>query len=130
VDAAGRNDPCPCGSGKKYKKCCLAADAERRDEAVVKAPSDPFGVATHTLRILPGKYDDVLDRIADMQSVGDPESLDGVPVFPVFRGSGAAATQVAQLVLGPRTVVIRADSKTTLGDLLRRLEKSCSRCLY
>ena len=21
-DAVGRNDPCPCGSGKKYKKCC------------------------------------------------------------------------------------------------------------
>lgn len=21
----GRNDPCPCGSGKKYKKCCLSA---------------------------------------------------------------------------------------------------------
>jgi hypothetical protein len=20
--APGRNDPCPCGSGKKYKKCC------------------------------------------------------------------------------------------------------------
>ncbi|RWC27534.1 MAG: hypothetical protein EOS27_21370 [Mesorhizobium sp.] len=20
----GRNDPCPCGSGKKFKKCCLA----------------------------------------------------------------------------------------------------------
>ena len=20
--AVGRNDPCPCGSGKKYKKCC------------------------------------------------------------------------------------------------------------
>ena len=19
----GRNDPCPCGSGKKFKKCCL-----------------------------------------------------------------------------------------------------------
>ena len=23
----GRNDPCPCGSGKKYKKCCLPKDA-------------------------------------------------------------------------------------------------------
>jgi preprotein translocase subunit SecA len=23
----GRNDPCPCGSGKKYKKCCLAKGA-------------------------------------------------------------------------------------------------------
>ena len=22
VPAAGRNDPCPCGSGKKFKKCC------------------------------------------------------------------------------------------------------------
>lgn len=21
--ACGRNDPCPCGSGKKYKKCCI-----------------------------------------------------------------------------------------------------------
>jgi hypothetical protein len=24
----GRNDPCPCGSGKKYKKCCLAKDEQ------------------------------------------------------------------------------------------------------
>ncbi len=23
-----RNDPCHCGSGKKYKKCCLSKDAE------------------------------------------------------------------------------------------------------
>jgi uncharacterized protein YecA (UPF0149 family) len=21
----GRNDPCPCGSGEKYKKCCMAS---------------------------------------------------------------------------------------------------------
>jgi len=24
VQKIGRNDPCPCGSGKKYKKCCAA----------------------------------------------------------------------------------------------------------
>ncbi len=24
----GRNDPCPCGSGKKYKHCCLAGSAQ------------------------------------------------------------------------------------------------------
>ena len=29
--AAGRNDPCPCGSGKKYKKCC-AAKMQRREQ--------------------------------------------------------------------------------------------------
>jgi hypothetical protein len=26
----GRNEPCPCGSGKKYKKCCLARYEEAR----------------------------------------------------------------------------------------------------
>ncbi len=24
-EKVGRNDPCPCGSGKKYKKCCGAS---------------------------------------------------------------------------------------------------------
>jgi len=30
----GRNDPCPCGSGKKYKKCCVdkkASPVQARD---------------------------------------------------------------------------------------------------
>jgi tetratricopeptide (TPR) repeat protein len=26
VPKTGRNDPCPCGSGKKYKHCCLEKD--------------------------------------------------------------------------------------------------------
>jgi len=26
----GRNDPCPCGSGKKYKKCCLGKEKEKK----------------------------------------------------------------------------------------------------
>ncbi len=26
----GRNDPCPCGSGKKYKKCCLHKDEQHQ----------------------------------------------------------------------------------------------------
>ena len=29
----GRNDPCPCGSGKKFKKCCLNAAAEPLSES-------------------------------------------------------------------------------------------------
>jgi len=27
VSGVGRNDPCPCGSGKKFKRCCLTAGA-------------------------------------------------------------------------------------------------------
>jgi len=32
----GRNEPCPCGSGKKYKKCCLG-----REESESPAPQSP-----------------------------------------------------------------------------------------
>lgn len=28
----GRNDPCPCGSGKKYKKCCMLKDLEKQKQ--------------------------------------------------------------------------------------------------
>ncbi len=30
VRRVGRNDPCPCGSGKKYKKCCMPLHEEAR----------------------------------------------------------------------------------------------------
>ena len=30
-EKVGRNDPCPCGSGKKYKKCCGASQSELSD---------------------------------------------------------------------------------------------------
>nr|WP_308567842.1 SEC-C metal-binding domain-containing protein [uncultured Eubacterium sp.] len=34
----GRNESCPCGSGKKYKKCCLdKSDEQRLAEAVLRS---------------------------------------------------------------------------------------------
>jgi uncharacterized protein YchJ len=33
----GRNDPCPCGSGKKYKRCCLRPAAR---DAASEGPAD------------------------------------------------------------------------------------------
>ena len=35
----GRNDPCPCGSGKKYKKCCMPKDTASQTTYV-----DPYSV--------------------------------------------------------------------------------------
>lgn len=47
--SAGRNDPCPCGSGKKFKKCCLgvevpaaAAHAGLPNRAPLTAQMIPF----------------------------------------------------------------------------------------
>jgi len=36
----GRNEPCPCGSGKKYKQCCLAKDEAARSASSVAAQTD------------------------------------------------------------------------------------------
>ena len=33
----GRNDRCSCGSGKKYKSCCLTADEAAEREQLIKA---------------------------------------------------------------------------------------------
>lgn len=37
----GRNDPCPCGSGKKYKQCCLKQQDAPAVSAHASAPAAP-----------------------------------------------------------------------------------------
>jgi hypothetical protein len=44
----GRNDPCPCGSGKKYKKCCLPKDEAEADAAYAHG-DDEIAVASHVV---------------------------------------------------------------------------------
>ena len=47
----GRNHPCPCGSGKKYKRCCLpadeaallAAESRERDNQAPQQRDEPAG---------------------------------------------------------------------------------------
>jgi SEC-C motif-containing protein len=36
-NSLGRNEPCHCGSGKKYKQCCLAKDEAAERSARAKA---------------------------------------------------------------------------------------------
>ena len=37
--SAGRNAPCPCGSGKKYKRCCADRDAAAQRTGQNDAPT-------------------------------------------------------------------------------------------
>lgn len=36
ANEVGRNDPCPCGSGKKYKKCCLKNKKQKFSAKVIQ----------------------------------------------------------------------------------------------
>jgi hypothetical protein len=51
----GRNDPCHCGSGKKYKQCCLAKDEEQARAARAKAAAEaPVPAAEGATAAKPG----------------------------------------------------------------------------
>ncbi len=60
VAKTGRNDPCPCGSGKKYKHCCLDKDQERLHHS-----SEVAGVTAEELLAAPEPHltAQLLDRL-------------------------------------------------------------------
>jgi hypothetical protein len=53
VVKVGRNEPCHCGSGKKYKKCCLATD-----EKLLRDPSAYEGVTASQILSQPSLVED------------------------------------------------------------------------
>jgi hypothetical protein len=53
IPKLGRNDPCHCGSGKKYKKCCYAKDQE-----LLRDASSYAGATRTDLKTKPGLVDD------------------------------------------------------------------------
>lgn len=52
----GRNDPCPCGSGKKFKKCCLGRKVAEEKSAWKPEPG-------------PGVEPELIPNLRDMESV-------------------------------------------------------------
>jgi hypothetical protein len=61
-EKVGRNDPCPCGSGKKYKRCCEARDRER-------AASPYAGMTMQEALAEPGRHGDprIIEKIPEEQ---------------------------------------------------------------
>lgn len=52
----GRNDPCPCGSGLKYKKCCLD-----KDRPAAALSSEEFAATASVIAWLKTNYKDEVD---------------------------------------------------------------------
>ncbi|HLQ73621.1 MAG TPA: SEC-C metal-binding domain-containing protein [Bacillota bacterium] len=61
--SVGRNDPCPCGSGKKYKKCCLNKKEEKQTEVSKK---DKFQQMKQSLFV---KLQSFLDQTASFEQM-------------------------------------------------------------
>jgi len=58
----GRNDPCPCGSGKKYKKCCIDAQQSKTSVARIEDRYDLLDMYPKNSALFEQMYDkDAID---------------------------------------------------------------------
>src|SRR5215472_3471106 len=102
----GRNDPCPCGSGRKYKACCGpgAASAVTAGAAVLRpcdliaagAIAAPFAPLQQLMRLRPARFDEA------QRAQADPE---------------AARTEAGQLLEQGRVLVQRGQIEGAIGAL-------------
>jgi hypothetical protein len=85
-EKTGRNDPCPCGSGKKYKQCCLSNSISALPGA--EMPDTPWSrqrgasdrLTADLLRLLKRDFgDSSFDAWADFNQDEDPVSLSEMP---------------------------------------------------
>jgi hypothetical protein len=76
-EKTGRNDPCPCGSGKKHKHCCLTA-ASASDDSPWRQQRDATGrLSQEMLDFARQNFaEDVLDAWLDFNQDESPLSLE------------------------------------------------------
>jgi len=103
----GRNAPCPCGSGKKYKKCCLKKEIEEKarevrekqiEEDAAEKFWEEFGGAT---------YSDKIARFRDYLT----KELDGTGVFEMLDTISSEAR--------------RREDLDTLAGLIGEIKEKC-----
>jgi tetratricopeptide (TPR) repeat protein len=103
MSKVGRNQPCPCGSGKKYKQCCLEVDEAARSAAL---PPRPALQAAGQVNL--GSYDE-LDRL---------DHLSNGALDLIHAGRLDEAERMCQQLLVEFPEVF--DGHTRLGQLYRR----------
>jgi len=69
-NAPGRNDPCPCGSGKKYKKCCIDKEPVARAPAPDRSAWESYPLAEQA------KIAQEVQRLDDLSN-GAMEAIEG-----------------------------------------------------
>jgi hypothetical protein len=127
----GRNEPCPCGSGRKYKKCCLGRPAAEPTE---EAPHGGFPHGELTLiidtprgpmvRLVPSasplstgmRHGDAAEAAAH-----DAAAIWGLPDFVFLPGTAAVGSGTREvgdgiLIVGKLGVVIQVKARETPTD--------------
>lgn len=71
----GRNAPCPCGSGKKYKRCCLLL--QQRAPANPSPASQPIGITAGGIDLY-DEIDELSNSVLDLIKEGKLDEAEAV----------------------------------------------------
>ena len=108
TERASRNQPCPCGSGRKYKACCRVKDLEGGVHPLPhRAPALYAMLATYARR---GPSRTVADRMAAC-AIGAPHVAMLALDLAIFDGA-------ARRFLAARGHLLRGDERDLLGEWL------------
>ncbi len=113
----GRNDPCPCGSGKKFKKCCAAkreTAASGLKAAIRMKGGVSFDPAVDAYRAIVHSWDNA-------ECTGEPQEWQSAETFP----SEDAAMDFYKVNIRPGLERLMAEASRKVKDgafVHRRLE--------
>ena len=77
----GRNAPCPCGSGKKYKKCCLLSQDGKTFEqsrGFIPVYTDLDQLSNSVVDLIAEKKLDEAEAVSRRLLVEYPDQIDGL----------------------------------------------------
>lgn len=109
----GRNDPCPCGSGKKYKKCCLPKKP---------GPDRVDALSQNAVSAIKAKRYEEAERLCAQLLRDYPEVVDGHDLLGLLRSAQGNFREAADHYTRALEVVERhpGDYDPEIRDLLRR----------
>jgi hypothetical protein len=151
ASTTGRNDPCPCGSGKKFKRCCLG-EAEASQSAARSARPGSAEWRTDLtllvdtadgpmLRLVPGASplrSDTEEGLAAEMATHDAAALWGLPDFvylPSVVKVGAGVRELGDgiVIVGTTAIVLQVKRRAAISATPERecswIHKSVERAL-
>lgn len=112
--AISRNDPCPCGSGKKYKRCCLPLEQQKSAGSSSRLIQAVQLHQAGQLEAAEAIYRSILDG-----TPGDPDALHYLGLIDFQRGNFASSAQLISRAITSKPTV--AAFYCNLGNSLKRL---------
>lgn len=88
----GRNDPCPCGSGRKYKHCCLDKDQAAENEKFARAAAAAAAAAATEQK-------DMEDRVIALNEAHELAAASNAVIDLIDDGKLDEAEQAARELL-------------------------------